>query len=334
MAHKYKLILTILNCLLFCSCFQVQGEDNPMETLQRVIIDTDIDSDVDDVGALAMLYNLHNQEEINLLGVIVTSDDPYAPRCISALNTYYGLESLPIGFLEDQETLTNHSRYTRQIAEEFPRSLNSWEETATSTSTYRRLLAESPDNSVTIITIGHLTSLQYLLQSQPDEYSDLDGIELVDKKIKKWICMGGRFPEGKEANFYRPDPASTVYCLKVWSKEVIFCGWEIGNLIITGDSRLHSLSDQHPVYRSYELFNNFAGRASWDQVAVFLLTDKSHEYFYLESDGYCHVHMDGYNKWIEGAPSNHSYIKFKEEATIPEISNLITGMILGYDLPK
>src|SRR5690554_4661537 len=81
---------------------------------QRVIFDTDIDSDVDDVGALGMLYNLHEQKEIDLIGIIVTSDDPYAPECVSALNTYYGMERLSIGFLEDQPTLTNHSCYTKQ----------------------------------------------------------------------------------------------------------------------------------------------------------------------------------------------------------------------------
>ena len=45
---------------------------------QRVIVDTDIDSDVDDAGTLAMLYTLHKQHKINLLGTIVTSDDPFA----------------------------------------------------------------------------------------------------------------------------------------------------------------------------------------------------------------------------------------------------------------
>ena len=42
----------------------------------RVIFDTDIDSDVDDVGALAMLLNMHKRNEIDLAAIIVTSDDP------------------------------------------------------------------------------------------------------------------------------------------------------------------------------------------------------------------------------------------------------------------
>jgi len=295
---------------------------------QRVIIDTDIDSDVDDVGALAMLYNLHHEKKINLLGIIVTSDDPFAPTAVSALNTYYGLEHLPIGFLEGQPGLRNHSRYTRQLSEEYPHTLASWEKAATATETYRKLLAGSPDNSVILVTIGHLSSLQKLLQSTSDNYSALNGEELVRAKVKKWYCMGGQFPAGKEANFYRPDPASTVYCLDKWKKEVIFCGWEAGNKVITGGADVKDeLPSYHPVYRAYELYNNFAGRASWDQIAVLLLTEESSKYLTIDTAGKCSVETDGSNRWIEGGKSNHGFIKFRDEEAVSEVAALISGWI-------
>lgn len=98
---------------------------------QRVIVDTDIDSDVDDAGTSAMLYTLHKQHKINLLGTIVTSDDPFAATCVSAFNAYYRMRKLPLGFLEGQSMLKNHSRYTRQISEEFPHDLASWNEAET-----------------------------------------------------------------------------------------------------------------------------------------------------------------------------------------------------------
>ncbi len=34
--------------------------------------------------------------------------------------------------------------------------------------------------------------------------------------------MGGLFSEGKEANFYRPDPASTKICVERWPVQVVF----------------------------------------------------------------------------------------------------------------
>lgn len=300
---------------------------------QRVIIDTDIDSDVDDVGALAMLYNLHNRSLINLLGVIVTSDDPYAPTCVSALNKYYGFDNLPIGFLEGQSQLKNHSRYTRQLSEEYPCDLKSYQDTETATDVYRRLLADSPDNpdnSVIIITIGHLSSLQKLMQSTPDNYSSLSGKELVRAKVLKWYCMGGQFPEGKEANFYRPDPASTVYCLANWEREIIFCGWEIGNLIITGGADVKtSLPEKHPVYRAYQLYNNFAGRASWDQIAVCLLTNKVHDFFEIDYNGTCKVENDGSNRWVPGKKGHQGFLKIRDVKDIPEISIFISDLIIG-----
>ncbi len=61
----------------------------------RIILDTDIDSDVDDVEALAMVHALADQKKIKLLGIIVTSDDPYAPLCLSALNKHFGRPWLP-----------------------------------------------------------------------------------------------------------------------------------------------------------------------------------------------------------------------------------------------
>lgn len=296
----------------------------------RVIFDTDIDSDIDDVGALAMLYNLHKQSKINLLGVIVTSDDPYAPTCVSVLNTYYGVGNLPIGFLDDQPELKNHSRYTRQLSEEYTHELPSWQETETATATYRKLLAESPDHSVIIITVGHLSSLEKLLKSGADEFSSYDGKTLVKAKVQKWFCMGGQFPEGKEANFYRPDPASTVYCLEHWEKEVVFSGWEIGNAILTGNIELkNGLSVHHPVRRGYELYNNFAGRASWDQTAVFLLVPQSSDFFDFENNGRCMVNPDGSNYWKWGEKSHHYFLKFKENVDLTEISRQITSLMIG-----
>jgi len=297
----------------------------------RVILDADIDSDVDDVEALAMLHSLADQKKINLLGVIVTSDDPFAPLCADALNLYYGRPKLPIGFLQNQEKITHqtHYKYTRQIAEEYPHRLKSYEKAKDAVALYRKLLSKSPDASVVIITIGHLTSLQELLKSKPDKYSALTGVELVEKKVSKWLCMGGMFPSGKEANFYRPDPGSTVYCLQNWTKPVVFAGWEIGKEIITGGQYLkNKLAPASPVYRAYELYNKFAGRPSWDQVAVFLLLKEWEQYFTTVKNGYCLVKEDGSNTWLQDKDSpNQEYLIFKPGVNYGEIARKMDDLV-------
>ncbi len=295
----------------------------------RVIVDMDIDSDVDDAGTLVQLYTMHNRRQIELVGVVVTSDDPYAATCVSAFNAHYGFRDLPIGFLEEQSKLTNHSRYTRQISEEFPHALASHQAAPTATTTYRGLLAKSPDASVVILTVGHLSSLQKLLQSGADDVSSLTGRELVEKKVVKWLCMGGQFPSGKEANFYRPDPASTVYCLANWPKPAVFCGWEIGRYVITGNAVLKAgLPSQSPLYRAYELYNNFGGRSSWDQVTAFLLADEAADYLELDNAGHCHVNEDGSNSWVSGPPGLQSYVKFRDGADKKKLAQKISDLMM------
>ncbi len=331
---KVKIIPFFRAATLFLSLLLICGIGNSTSVSKnkpslKVIIDTDLDSDVDDVGALAMLYNLHHAGEIELIGVIVTSNDPYAPVCASALNTFYGLPELPVGFLKDQPSLKNHSRYTKQIAEEFPSGIRNWKDTEDAVDLYRSLLAQQPDESVYVVTVGHLSSLQGLLQSEPDGISELSGKELAHKKLKKWICMGGQYPYGKEANFYRPDPESSVYCINNWEKEVIFCGWEAGNKVITGGNWLKkALPNQHPVYRGYELFNNFSGRQSWDQLAVLQLTDQPNHFFsYIK--GWCRIAPDGSNTWENNELGRHRYIVLNSDSDADSVKQLIDGLMAG-----
>lgn len=255
---------------------------------EKIILDTDIDSDVDDVGALAMLHNLANQNVVDILGVIVTSDEKYAPSCTDAINHYFNRPDVPIG-VEKGIPLREFSKYTKEISEEFEHNLKTYEDSEDATGLYRRLLSNQPDSSVVIVTIGHLTNLRNLIESKPDQYSTLSGINLIKKKVKLWSCMGGAFPEGKEANFYRPDPESTKIAVENWPVQVVFAGQEIGNKIITGGMYLQkSLSQKSPVWRAYQLYNNFDGRQSWDQAAILYAISSSNQYWNLNR-GRAHV---------------------------------------------
>jgi inosine-uridine nucleoside N-ribohydrolase len=318
-----KIFISLFLCFL-----QIAGF-----TQVRIILDTDIDSDVDDVEAVAMVHALADQKKVNLLGVIVTSDDPYAPLCVSAINKYFGRPKVPIGFLKNQREIIHRERYkyTKQISEEFPHGLKSHEKAEDAVLLYRKLLSKSPDSSVVIVTIGHLSSLQNLLKSGADKISSLSGKELVEKKVAKWLCMGGLFPAGKEANFFNPDPLSTVYCLQHWNKPVTFAGWEIGKNVITGGQYLKDkIPVKSPVYRAYQLYNNFAGRSSWDQIAIFLLLDVSKKYFDTVKDGYCEVKVDGSNKWMTDKDSPYQeYLVFKPNADQKELAKVIDDMVLN-----
>jgi len=299
----------------------------------KVILDTDMDSDVDDVQALAMLHAYEKQGIVDLIGVIVTSSDNFSYQCVDAINTFYGQAEIPIGFLKQQNGLSNFSKYTRRISAEFPHAITTIDKTTEAVALYRKLLSLSEDNSVVIVTIGHLTSLQNLLKSESDSISPLSGKELVNKKVKTWLCMGGTYPKGLEANFHRPDPASTIYCLDNWEKQVIFCGWELGNKIITGGDYLKSkLHSNNPVYRAYELYNNFKGRPAWDQAAVMLLDkNATSRFFSINTDGFVSLQQNGSNKWHWGKSKkgkNHAFISIKENIDPEVIAKTMDNLML------
>jgi len=291
-----------------------------------VIFDTDLDSDVDDVGALATLHALANNGEAKILAVIVTSDDMHSPLCADAINTYFCRPDIPIG-VNKKERLRSFSRYTKGIAEEYPRDLRSYDDAEDATSLYRKILASQPDNSVVIITVGHLTNLKNLLLSQADVHSPLDGVALVKKKVKLWSCMGGKYPSGKEPNFYRPDPGSTVVCVSRWPKQVVFSGVEIGNAIKTGGETFQKQeSPNSPVRRAYELYNQFRGRSSWDQTAVLYAVRGGDKYWSIHTKGYNHVSADGSNEWRTSPDKDHGYLVKRTDPG--ELASIIDELML------
>lgn len=238
----------------------------------------------------------------------------------------------PIG-VSQKDSLRSFSKYTRQIAQRFTSRFATNADAEDGTTVYRKLLAKEPDASVVIITIGHLTSLARLLESGPDGVSPLSGSELVRKKVKRWSCMGGQFPSGKEANFYRPDPAATAVCLAKWELPVTFAGWEAGNQVITGGPCFKSESKpDNPVYQAYELYNGFAGRASWDQLAILEAIEGAGPYFHVNKDGQCKVDIDGSNQWVFPPNGLHGYLSINTSVeTIRErINMLMLGQVIRH----
>ena len=56
----------------------------------KVVFDTDMAADVDDVGALALLHALADLGEARILAVGISSRNEEAGPCLDAINTWYG----------------------------------------------------------------------------------------------------------------------------------------------------------------------------------------------------------------------------------------------------
>ncbi len=88
-----------------------------------------------------------------------------------------------------------------------------------------------------------------------------------------------------------------------------------------------SLSQKSPVWRAYQLYNNFDGRQSWDQAAILYAISSSNQYWNLNRGGYCLVKEDGSNKWIDGDVRNQAYLTEKEDPG--EVAKIIDALMTG-----
>jgi hypothetical protein len=264
-----------------------------------VIFDTDMDSDCDDAAALAILHALADRGEAEILATVVSSIYRWNVPCVEAINRYYGRGDLPIG-APKHGGVDSHcgSRYGRQIAESFATRLKTNAEAPDALAIYRRVLAAQPDGAVVIISVGDLTNLRNLLRSPPDEHSPLGGRDLVRRKVARWVCMGGRYPEHLDPKVYgnfKTDPAATVEAVRDWPTESVFCG--LGEKILTG-SRLKETPPENPVRRVYELYlGKLPARPSWDPIAVLYAVRPDATFWRRHTGGYNHIFPNGTNQW-------------------------------------
>lgn len=279
----------------------------------KVIFDTDISSDVDDVGAVAVLHALASQGKVDILAMMISSGDPWSAPCIDALNTWYGRPDIPIGMIKDAY-VTHESKYTQEIASIYPHDLKIAENAPGAVQLYRQVLSNQPDSSVIIVTVGYLSNLANLLQSGRDASSILNGSELVRKKVKYLISMGGDYPRGKEWNFFQ-DVNATHFVLENWPTRVFFVGYSLGLKVLTGESQRHA-SESSPVRLAYKLYNGIEGRPSWDQLAV-LYAGEDHqgrtEVFETSDGGINSVSSDGSNHWRKTESGYHHYVSLKQD---------------------
>lgn len=292
----------------------------------RIILDTDISSDVDDAGAVAVLHALVEHGENEIVGMMVSSGDPWSGPCLDALNTSFGRPDIPIGEIKGQ-AVSHVSKYTRYIAEHYPNDLLGSQDIPEAFKLYRKLLADQPDGSVTVVSIGYLSNLSLLLKSGPDEFSPLDGVTLVKQKVAQFVCMGGEFPAGREWNIYQ-DAKSADYVLTHWPSPIVFSGFEIGKRIMTGRA-LRKAPQAHPLYKAYELYNNLDNRQSWDQTAILLIDNFEngfHKYWDFSPTGSVRIDQDGANTWNRKKDGLHNYMIWNKQTN--QLANIIDELML------
>ena len=307
-----------------------------MDRLKNVILDTDIGPDCDDAGAIAILNKLCDFGEARVLAMGNCTVNPVGACCIDAINWYYGRHTIPVGTLKatngpgDDDENGDWLKYNKFIAENFDHSFKHTLIPDVVT-VYREALEKAEDNSVILITIGMLTNIKNLMLSEPDMYSPLNGMELIEQKVKKLVCMAGNFREGN-ADFFtefniNTDIDAAQYVIQNFNKDIAFCPYEMGYPIIAG-ARLTATGDmkKNPVAKAYQIYCGSSGsRNSWDLVTVYYAVRGTHGLFRESRKGNITIDEKGYTYFKED-PNGH-HIVIVNKAPPNEISQILEDII-------
>lgn len=311
MKHMLSVIFSV--SVILSGCTSQSGNKSAIPV--KVIFDTDLGPDYDDVGALAFLHAMADSGKVEILATVASNKHELVAPAIEVINTYFGRPGLPLGAPKTNGVnLGSSQHWADSIVAKYPHTVKSTNDVSDAVEVYRKILNAQPDNSVTVVTVGFLTNLNNLLHSQPDKISPLTGSELVSKKVKILVSMAGKFPEGKEFNVLM-DSTASAYVYNNWPGQVIFSGFEIGWEIRTGLRLIKSDIKNSPVKDVFRISIPLSaedkdGRMSWDETAV-LIGVYGTEGFFDTVKGKIIVNPDGSNKWENDPNGKQVYVKQK-----------------------
>ena len=221
------------------------------------------------------------------------------------------------------------------LVRHWPSPIKNTSQVPSAVSVYRHALAAQPDHSVAIASIGLLTNIQNLLQSEPDAHSPLSGLQLVALKVKHIVVMGGAYPSSgtgpRGCNFcgcvFGNDPvsaraasAAAAYAVAQMPSDVrmIFLGGEVGKQVQTGSRLSTCATPSNPCRQAYLDYLGGSGRSrySWDPLTTLVAVRGVAAAGCAECtdcDGVNRVDSNtGANAWVGGTPLNQTYLVMKD----------------------
>lgn len=331
---KYFTFLVLISGFL-SGCLNSNDKTITCEPV-KIIFDTDLGSDYDDVGALAFLHAMADSGKAEILGTMASNMYELTAPSVDVINTYFGRPQLPVGSPKTGG-IADISPYhwADTIVSRYPHKITTTSDAPDAAELYRKILASQPDKSVVIITVGYLTNLSNLLKSQPDDISPLGGKELVSRKVKRLVTMGGIFPGGGRSFNIFMDSTSSEYVFQHWPGEIIFTGDDIGEKIKTGLRLINSGIENSPVSDTYRigmpLSGDTSGRMSWDQTAV-LIGVYGTDTFFDTVRGKITVYPDGSNTWKDDPEGIHLYVK--QKMGVDEITRFIEDRMMHLPIKR
>lgn len=298
----------------------------------KLIFDTDMGNDVDDLMALCMIHTLQTRGACELLAVTVTKDHPQAAAFVDAVDTFFGRPDIPVGVVRNGAT-PEAGRFNKLADEKnadgaarYPHDLAGGHDAPEAVDVLRKVLAAQPDGSVVVAQVGFFTNLGRLLDAKPDAHSPLSGRDLIARKVKLLSIMAGAFQTVNndtrhlEYNVIKDVPAAQKLA-REWPTEVVWSGYEIGVAAAFPHEVIERDLDyvaHHPLKEAYMLYNPPPhDRPTWDPTAVLYALCPDRGYFDLSPPGTVTVEDNGAT-WFRPARDDkgrHRFLIMSREQT-------------------
>jgi len=271
-------------CLLALTCVQADP--------QRLIVDTDMGFDVDDVGAVCLANSLHMNGKADVLAMVHDTGCKLGIGGVSAMNHFYGHDNITLGAWKGNygsncqqhyEGTSGQDQYLSNIINNPSMSgpVKSYDQVLSGTDAYRKALAGAPNASVNVASIGMPTNLRDLLQTKGDKYSPLSGYDLIQAKVDKIVFMDGGYNFGCAAGNIGPASdceGSAMDALKMPPNvRLVFSSKGANPDIYTGAGLQTHHPANSPCREAYKEWccnpngrKGDGGRLSWDLITVMI----------------------------------------------------------------
>lgn len=228
---------------------------------------TDLDSDIDDVVAEALLFDMLSEVSMPLSYVSVASRSNTAAHCQRVLLDQARRSSVPVGQMLTPPTANSSTLYNGAVANLKLPVLNRTDY-PDSVVVMRTALAAMPNKSHKIVTIGNLTDYAALLQSPADGISPLTGIELVAAKVISVHSMGGYYPNTAttEANV-NGDTPSANYAAANTPVPIFWAPYALGNDVLTRIPTAGFVAETDAYVVAWNAYGTTT-RQSWDAIPI------------------------------------------------------------------